>query len=58
MQVVKYTLVYIIVVALLASLIVLRKCYTQSCQMLVLTVVAAALFRDMITFNCTVCQNI
>ncbi|OSD01537.1 glycosyltransferase family 48 protein [Trametes coccinea BRFM310] len=39
--VLKYTLVYIIVVAFLAALIVLP-----------------ALFRDHITFNCTVCQNI
>ena len=59
-QVFKYTLVYIIVVAFLAALIVLRTSFLHpnSSEFITNASVIAALFRDHITFNYTVCQNI
>ncbi len=59
-QVVKYSLVYIIVIAFLAALIVLRTCVPPVGAVNQLSDVrfTAALFRDRITFKCTVCQNI
>lgn len=56
-QIIKYTLLYILVVSGLASLIVLRK-FISHYPLSVFNMVSAAIFRNEITFHCTLCQNI
>ena len=59
-QVVKYTILYALMIAMLAALIVLRK------LMLLFTMIGlklnvyftAVVFRDRITLNCQICKNI
>ena len=57
--VVKYSIIYLVIVAGLAALIALRKsphAYPSIAWML--TAFAAALFRDRLKLNCSVCRNI
>jgi 1,3-beta-glucan synthase len=57
--VVKYTVVYLVIVAGLAALIVLRKSLVPNNRVKqILTQFAAAIFRDHLSFNCSVCRNI
>ena len=56
---IKYTIVYIVMVSLLASLIMLRECWP--CLLiheLTTKILVAALFKDRIKFDCRICRNI
>lgn len=57
-QVIKYTIVYIIMVSILAALIVLRKLDSAQRVDQSLILYLAALFRDRIQFDCAICRNI
>jgi 1,3-beta-glucan synthase len=55
----KYSVVYLVVVAGLAALIALRESpMTRPCIAWMLTLFAAAIFRDRLKFSCSVCRNI
>jgi hypothetical protein len=61
LQVIKYTLVYLIVISFFASLIVLREWSTTLVALWQLThplLQIAALMRNHIDFSCTLCQNL
>lgn len=59
LQVIKYSIIYVIVVSLLAALIVLRELRNSNCMTTQADVSrVAALFRDRITFECSICKSI